>query len=108
METFIGLEQRPQSAVQLFVKPTDILLRQFELTGGVVKSVPTEKSCRSSLRLFTERCEHHGRQDAPVNSSRDEAQAAWYPILNPRSTRRILTNTQANPRSGTQTDGDGQ
>ena len=31
METFIGLEQRPQSAVQLFVKPTDKLLCQFEL-----------------------------------------------------------------------------
>ena len=72
MVTFIGLEQYPQSAVQLFVKPTDILLRQFELTGGVVKSVPTEKSCRSSLKLFTERCEHDGRQDAPIDSSRDE------------------------------------
>ena len=44
MVTFIGLEQCPQSAVQLFVKPTDILLRQFELTGGVVKSVSLLKN----------------------------------------------------------------
>ena len=29
---------------------------------------------------------------------------AWYQILNPRSTRRIFTNTQAKPTSGTQTD----
>src|SRR5258708_33697692 len=72
MVTFIGLEQCPQSAVQLFVKPTDILLRQFELTGGVGKSVPTEKSCRSSLKLFTARCAQAGRQDAPINSSRGE------------------------------------
>src|SRR5712691_12389802 len=72
METFIGPKQFPQCVIQLSVEPTDILLCQFELAYSVVKSIPTKKTGRSSLKLFTERCEHDGRQDAPIASSRDE------------------------------------